>query len=163
MRLAFVGDGNNVCHSLIELAAITGGSIVVVTPKGYGPRTDVIERCQRLAAVSGGTIAIAHDVSAVRGADVVYTDAWISMGQNHGASRDEAKLAAMSALQVNTAMMRLAEPNSLFMHCLPAHRGEEVTDDVIDGPHSVVFDQAENRMHVQNALVTLVLGAAPRN
>ena len=161
MRIAFVGDGNNVCHSLMELAAIAGGSIVVVTPVGYNPRSDVVERCQRLAAVSGATIELAHDISAVRGADAIYTDAWISMGQSRGQLRDGAKLTAMSALQVNASIMKLAEPNALFMHCLPAHRGEEVTDDVIDGPNSVVFDQAENRMHVQNALVTLVLGAAP--
>ncbi|MFO0828308.1 MAG: ornithine carbamoyltransferase [Phycisphaerales bacterium] len=160
MRLAWLGDGNNVCHSLMELAALTGGTIVVVTPKGYEPMPEVVARCRTLAAVTGATIELTADVAAVRGADAVYTDTWISMGQNAG---DVAKVNAMRPMQVNASLMRLAGPKALFMHCLPAHRGEEVTDDVIDGPTSVVFDQAENRMHAQNALVALVLGAVPSN
>jgi ornithine carbamoyltransferase len=156
MRLAFVGDGNNVCNSLMELAAISGGSIVVVTPKGYAPHAKVVARCGELAAISGGSIELSSDITAVRGADAVYTDAWLSMGQRD----DGAKVAAMRSYQVNENVMRIAGPKALFMHCLPAHRGEEVTNDVIDGPNSVVFDQAENRMHAQNALVAHVLGAS---
>jgi ornithine carbamoyltransferase len=155
MRLAFVGDGNNVCQSLIDLAAISGGSIVVVTPPGFEPNAQLLARARSLAAVSGGRIEVAHDIAAVRGVQAVYTDAWISMGQTD----DAAKRAAMQRLQVNADVMRLAGSGALFMHCLPAHRGEEVTADVIDGPRSVVFDQAENRMHAQNALVALLLGA----
>lgn len=157
MRLAYIGDGNNVCHSLMELAAIMGGTMVVATPAGFGPDPAIVERCRLLAAASGGALELSNDPAAVRGADAVYTDTWVSMGQ----SDDGSKVAAMRPFQVNPALLRVAGPKCLFMHCLPAHRGEEVVDEVIDGPQSVVFDQAENRMHAQNALITLVLGASP--
>ncbi len=155
-RLAFVGDGNNVCQSLMELTALMGGSIAVVTPKGFEPCSKVLAKCRTIATATGATIEVGHDIAMLRGAHAVYTDAWISMGQQNDAS----KLAAMRALQVTPEVMATAGPNALFMHCLPAHRGEEVVDAVIDSKHSVVFDQAENRMHAQNALLLLVLGAA---
>ncbi|MDZ4754930.1 MAG: ornithine carbamoyltransferase [Phycisphaerae bacterium] len=155
-KLAFVGDGNNVCHSLIELTALMGGTIAVVTPPGYAPCEKVVVKARAVAVATGASIEIGTDLALVRGADAIYTDAWISMGQ----SSDAAKLDAMRALQVTPRVMELAGPKALFMHCLPAHRGEEVVDAVIDSAHSVVFDQAENRMHAQNALMLLVLGAS---
>jgi ornithine carbamoyltransferase len=162
LRLAFVGDGNNVCRSLMELSAILGASFVAVTPEGYAPPADAVAAARLLAARSGGSVEVAHDLAALRGADAVYTDAWISMGQAAG---DE-KRRAMQPFQVNAAALAIAGPRALFLHCLPAHRGEEVTDDVMDGPRSVVFDQAENRMHAQNALLLSLLlptsGNCPR-
>ncbi len=156
MKLAWLGDGNNVCHSLIELTAIFGGSITVITPRGYEPCSKVVGQAQAAVAATGARISLTNDPAAVRGADAVYTDTWVSMGQQ----KDAAKLVAMQALQVNADLMRTAGSHTLFMHCLPAHRGEEVTDEVIDSNRSVVFDQAENRMHAQNALLLLVLGLA---
>jgi ornithine carbamoyltransferase len=159
MRLAWLGDGNNVCHSLMELTALCGGSMVVATPPEFVPDRTVQADCARIASTTGARIEYSHDPAAVRGADAVYTDTWISMGQSHEA----AKLAAMQPFQANPALMAVAGPNCLFMHCLPAHRGEEVVDAVIDGPRSVVFDQAENRMHAQNALLLLLLGVPTPN
>ncbi len=156
MHLAWLGDGNNVCHSLIELTALMGGAITVVTPRGYEPCGKVLAHARTLAAATGAAITLSNDPSAVRGADAVYTDTWVSMGQQ----KESSKLAAMQALQVNADLMRKAGTKALFMHCLPAHRGEEVTDEVIDSTRSVVFDQAENRMHAQNALLLLLLGIA---
>lgn len=156
MRLAWLGDGNNVCHSLIELAAIMGGAITVITPKGYEPCRQVLDRARLAASATGARIELSNDPAEVRGADAVYTDTWVSMGQQ----KDASKLQAMQSFQVNAELMRLAGPQARFMHCLPAHRGEEVTDEVIDSARSVVFDQAENRMHAQNALLLLVLGLA---
>jgi ornithine carbamoyltransferase len=156
MKLAWIGDGNNVCHSLIELAAAMGGSITVVTPRGYEPSPKVVASARTLAIATGATITLSNDPLSVRGADAVYTDTWISMGEQ----KDPTKLASMQPFQVNAALMGTAGPKTLFMHCLPAHRGEEVTDEVIDGPRSIVFDQAENRLHAQNALLMQVLGLA---
>jgi ornithine carbamoyltransferase len=156
MRLAWIGDGNNVCHSLIELTAIMGGTITVITPKGYEPCRPVLDRAKAIAGTTGASILLSSDPADVRGADAVYTDAWVSMGQQ----KDSTKLQAMRSFQVNAELMRLAGPQARFMHCLPAHRGEEVTDEVIDSARSVVFDQAENRMHAQNALLLLLLGLA---
>lgn len=155
LRLAWVGDGNNVCRSLMELAALMGGSIVVIGPKAHAPEPAFVERCAAMASATGGSIALTDDPAAVADADAIYTDAWVSMGERD----DGTKVAAMRPYAVDEAMMRRAGPRTLFMHCLPAHRGEEVVDAVIDGPRSVVFDQAENRMHAQNALLTLLLGA----
>jgi ornithine carbamoyltransferase len=153
LRLAFVGDGNNVCRSLMELSAILGASFVAITPEAYAPPAEAVARARDLAKSGGGSIEVSHDLAALEGADAVYTDAWISMGQ----AADAAKRAAMRPFQVNANAMALAGPRALFLHCLPAHRGEEVTDDVMDGPRSVVFDQAENRMHAQNALLLSIL------
>ena len=153
LRLAFIGDGNNVCRSLMELSAILGASFVAITPEAYAPPAEAVARARDLAKSGGGSIEVSHDLAALEGADAVYTDAWISMGQ----AADAAKRAAMRPFQVNANAMALAGPRALFLHCLPAHRGEEVTDDVMDGPRSVVFDQAENRMHAQNALLLSIL------
>jgi ornithine carbamoyltransferase len=158
-RLAWVGDGNNVCHSLIEAASILGFGITVVTPKGFEPDAAIVAQSVARSMRTGARIEITSDVHAIAGAFAVYTDTWISMGQSDSAE----KRASFEPYQVDRELMAIAGPKALFMHCLPAHRGEEVTDEVIDSPSSVVFDQAENRMHAQNALLCHLLApkAAP--
>jgi ornithine carbamoyltransferase len=143
LRLAYIGDGNNICNSLIEAVPLTGIDLLVVTPPGYHP------------AREGAGIEVTTDLGRVSGADAVYTDVWASMGQE---AERQARLDAFRAYQVNGELMARA-PGAVFLHCLPAHRGEEVTDEVIDGPASVVFQQAENRLYAQMALMALV--AAP--
>ncbi|MFB3917573.1 MAG: ornithine carbamoyltransferase [Terriglobales bacterium] len=156
VRLAWVGDGNNVAHSLLLTAAATGASMSVATPKGYEPDKSVVASAQALATKSGASVQLLNDpVAAVRGADAVYTDVWASMGQEDEAA---ARAAVFAPYQVNDQLMAAAGPRALFMHCLPAHRGAEVTDSVMDSPQSVVFDQAENRLHVQKAILLLLLG-----
>jgi ornithine carbamoyltransferase len=158
LRLAYLGDGNNVAHSLLEACALSGIDIVVATPPGYGPDADILAGAERLAIGSGALVLATHNpLTAVAGADAVYTDVWLSMGD----SDDEraTRAAALAPYQVNAAVMREASPDAVFMHCLPAHRGEEVAADVIDGPRSIVFDEAENRMHTAQAvLIALTLG-----
>lgn len=155
-RLAYVGDGNNVCASLMHGAGLLGLEMTVICPEGYAPEASVLEASRRFAAKSGGSIEISHDPAAVKGCQAVYTDTWVSMG-------DEAekinRMAAFSRYRVDEKLMATAGRGALFMHCLPAHRGAEVTDGVIDSRRSVVYDQAENRMHVQNALLLHMLGA----
>ena len=167
-RLAWIGDGNNVCHSLMLAAATLGVSQTVITPKGFEPRFEVLRAATERAAATGATIDLATDLTAVGsggGHDAVYTDCWVSMGQDHqGNIRGE----AFTGFQVDEEVMQAASKGragasnrpAIFMHCLPAHRGEEVTDTVIDSADSVVYDQAENRMHAQNALVLALLGKA---
>jgi ornithine carbamoyltransferase len=156
LRLAYVGDGNNVCHSLMLLGATLGVNVGVACPPDYRPDSEILEQAERLADESDATIAVSADPGeAVAGADAVYTDVWASMGQEHEAAR---RRPVFQPYQVNTALMAQARPDTLFMHCLPAHRGEEITADVIDSPNSVVFDQAENRLHVQKALIMTLLG-----
>ena len=152
-RLAWVGDGNNVCHSLIEAASILGFGITVVTPKGFEPDAGIVSQCVARSMRTGARIEVTDDVRAISGAFAVYTDTWISMGQQDSAE----KKARFEPYQVDRELMSIAGPKALFMHCLPAHRGEEVTDEVIDSANSVVFDQAENRMHAQNALLCHLL------
>ena len=147
LHLAFIGDGNNVCHSLIEAVVATGGRITVVAPPRHGPSTEVVATAERLGTVTGGRLDVTDDPEAVRGVDAIYTDAWISMGE----AEDPEKLEELTRFRVDEPLMSIAGPDAIFMHCLPAHRGEEVVDGVIDGPRSVVFDQAENRLHAQNA------------
>lgn len=155
LKLAFIGDGNNVAHSLAEIGAKFGMHVVVACPKGYAPDAAVIQQAQADAAQSGARISVIHDpVDAVSGADVVYTDVFASMGQEAQAAQ---RLQAFAGFQVNAGLMALAHPEAIFLHCLPAHRGEEVTAEVIDGPQSVVFDEAENRLHAQKALLASVL------
>jgi len=154
-HLVWLGDGNNVCLSLMELVAIMGGRMTVVTPPAHTPCAELTAEIQTMAAASGATITCTDDPSAIAGADAVYTDAWISMGQHDCAS----KVAALQKYTVTDRIMQIAGPHAKFMHCLPAHRGEEVTDAVIDGPQSIVYDQAENRLHAQNALMLALLGA----
>ena len=155
VRLAFVGDGNNVAHSLMLAAASLGASITVGTPAGYEPHADMLSAAEKLAAVSGGKVKVTNDpLEAVSGADAVYTDVWASMGQEEEAS--ERKKIFMP-FQVNNKLFSKAAKHAVFMHCLPAHRGDEVTESVIDSPRSVVFDQAENRLHIQKAIMVLLL------
>ncbi len=160
LKLAYVGDGNNVAHSLLLTAASLGSSIAIATPSGYEPNAAVISEARSLAAETGAQIELLHDpIAAVAQADAVYTDTWASMGQEDEA---EARRALFAPYQVNDQLMAAAAPHALFLHCLPAHRGDEVTNDVIESPRSVVFDQAENRLHVQKAILLLLLGGALR-
>ena len=154
--LAYVGDGFNMCHSLMLGGALTGLHVRVGTPRGYEPDPAIVEQARDLARASGAQIDLVSSAeAAVRDADAVYTDSWVSMGlEDERAER----LAAFGPFQVNADLMAGARSHAVFMHCLPAHRGEEVTDDVMDGPQSVVFDQAENRLHAQKALLVLLIG-----
>lgn len=154
-RLAFVGDGNNVCASLMILAATLGMHVVVVGPEGYEPAEAAMKIARVKGSESGGSVTVSHDAGAVKGAAAVYTDAWTSMGWEAEAQE---RRRVFGPYQVNGEMMAKAGGGALFMHCLPAHRGEEVTDEVIDSPNSIVFDQAENRMHAQNALLMNMIG-----
>lgn len=155
IKLAYVGDGNNVCHSWILGGTKMGMEIRVATPEGYEPNRDIVEMGKESAERYGGKLALVREpLDAVRGADVVYTDVWTSMGQER---EREQRVRAMQPYQVNAKLFSAADRNAIFMHCLPAHRGEEVTDDVADGPMSVIFDEAENRLHVQKALLALVM------
>lgn len=156
-KLAYVGDGNNVCHSLMIGAAQLGLTLTVVTPDGFEPNPDVASKTQALAAASGASVSITTDLDAAADHHAVYTDTWVSMGQDHEA---EERRKAFMPYQVNAKVMSMVGADSLFMHCLPAHRGFEVTDDVIDSSRSVVYDQAENRMHVQNALMIHTIGVS---
>ena len=156
VRLAYVGDGNNVAHSLMLAAACLGGTIRVATPEGYGPSPEILKQAKKIASTTGATIQVLTDVQkAVNGANAIYTDVWASMGQEHEAAQ---RKQIFGGYQVNDKLFTGAAPNAVFMHCLPAHRGEEVTDSVIDSPRSVVFDQAENRLHVQKAIMLMLLG-----
>ncbi len=154
LKLAFVGDGNNVFHSWAEFAARLPLNLSLVCPPGYEPDPQILAQTR---AEARGTIEVTHDIeTGLKDADAVYTDVWASMGQEEEAAAREK---IFSPYQVNAAMMALARRDALFMHCLPAHRGSEVTDEVIDSPHSIVFDQAENRLHAQKAvLATLMRG-----
>ena len=157
-KLAFVGDGNNVATSLLFGATKLGMDFAIATPPGYELPASVWELGQKFAAERGSHILATHDpVEAVREADVIYTDVWASMGQEAEA---EARAKVFPPYQVNAALVAKARPDVIVMHCLPAHRGQEITDDVADGPHSVLWDQAENRMHAQKAiLVELMVGS----
>jgi ornithine carbamoyltransferase len=155
LKLCYVGDGNNVAHSLMLMAGKLGAMLCVGTPDGYRPDSMMMERSLQLAEESGGKILWTADPQeAVRDADVVYTDTWTSMGQEAEA---ESRKKVFAPFQVNAALLSHAHPDALFMHCLPAHRGEEVTDDVIDSPNSVVFQEAENRLHAQKAIMLELL------
>ncbi len=156
LKLAFVGDGNNVAHSLMLTALRLGMNFSLATPIGYEPDTGIVAQSEALAAVAGGQLAITNNArEAVDGAHVVYTDVWASMGKEH--ERDQ-RLADFAPYQVNAEMFAQAAPEAIFLHCLPAKRGEEVEDDIIESPRSAVFDQAENRLHVQKALLLMLLG-----
>jgi len=160
VRLTYVGDGNNVAHSLMLCAALFGSRIVVGTPKGYEPSEKVLAQAREIAAKTGASIEVVNDpVEAVKGADAVYTDVWASMGQE---SETAERARIFSPYRVTPELMAHAAEGAVFMHCLPAHRGEEVEGAVIDSPASVVFDQAENRLHIQKAILMHLLGAAIR-
>lgn len=162
LTLGYVGDGNNVAHSLLHGAALVGMNITVATPQGYEPMAAVVAEAKQIAKEEAKrrgclqpTIQVTNDpLAAARGADTLYTDVWASMGQE--AERNE-RMKAFGDYQLNSKLLSLAQPDCLVMHCLPAHRGEEITDEVIEGSQSVVFDQAENRLHAQKALLALVM------
>ncbi len=155
--LAFVGDGNNVYHSLALLGATLGMEVRLAHPAGYAPNPRIVERAIALAQAGGGRIIFSSDpAEVVAGASVVYTDAWTSMGQEAEA---EERRDAFGEFQVNARLVAIAGPEAIVMHCLPAHRGEEITSDVMDGPQSVIFDQSENRLHVQKALMVELIGS----
>jgi len=156
ITLAYVGDGNNVTHSLLLTAALLGSKIRIATPKGYGPSPQILSDAHDVAKDTGASIELMTDPhKAVRGADAVYTDAWVSMGHEH---ETEQRADIFPPYQVNDQLMAGAAPHVVFMHCLPAHRNEEVTDSVIDSLRSIVFDQAENRMHIQKAILAMLCG-----
>ena len=156
VKVAYIGDGNNVCHSWLYGAAKTAIDLTVACPKGYEPDADVVAFARQEAEASGGRITLLDDArAAAAGADVLYTDVWTSMGQESEAAK---RRLDFQGFQVNAALIGLAAPDVMVMHCLPAHRGEEITDEVLDGPHSIVYDQAENRLHVQKAILATLLG-----
>jgi len=156
LTLAFIGDGNNVAHSLLLATALVGMNFHIASPAGYGVQDEILHLAQGYAGRSGAEILLTDEPGrAVSGADIVYTDVWASMGQE---GESELRARAFAGYQVDKKLLSQAKVDAIFMHDLPAHRGEEVTDDVIDGPQSVVFDQAENRMHAQKALLAKLLG-----
>ncbi|MBI3318183.1 MAG: ornithine carbamoyltransferase [Candidatus Omnitrophica bacterium] len=155
VRIAYVGDGNNVCHSLMEGSALMGIHLAIATPKGYRPDPKIVRGSLAAAKRSGGTLRLGNDPGkAVHGAWIVYTDVWTSMGQE---SERGLRKKLFRPYQVNRRLMSRAEPGAYFMHCLPAHRGEEVTDEIMDSQRSIVYDQAENRLHVQKAILLALL------
>jgi ornithine carbamoyltransferase len=154
--VAFVGDGNNVYHSLALLGAMLGMEVRLAHPTGYAPNQQIVERARTIAAEHGGRLEFTSEpVVAVHGAQVVYTDAWTSMGQE---AETVERRDAFSRYRVDAALLDAAGPDAVAMHCLPAHRGEEITSDVMDGPRSIIWDQSENRLHVQKALLVEVIG-----
>jgi len=154
-KLVFVGDGNNVANSLMYGGARLGVHVTVITPRGYEPSADVVAAARSAARETGAEIEIAHDLERVTGADAVYTDVWASMGQEAEA---ESRRQAFAPYRIDMATMERAGSDAVFMHCLPAHRGEEVTNEVADMPRSVIFQQAENRLHAQKAVLLVLLG-----
>jgi ornithine carbamoyltransferase len=160
VKIAYIGDGNNVANSLIEAAAKMGMTIALGCPVGYQPEQHVVDRARVEAAKTGAVIDIGHDpLIAVKEADVIYTDVWISMGREREHAR---RLKVLAPYQVNNRLVQRAKPDAIVMHCLPAHRGEEISAEVLDGPQSVIIDQAENRLHMQKAILTNLLGKRSR-
>jgi ornithine carbamoyltransferase len=154
--VAYVGDGNNVAHSLLEGCAMMGMTCRVAAPSGYHPDAEIVKWAELEAHKSGGAVWIGEDPrEAARGADVLYTDVWTSMGQE---AETATRVGAFRPYQINADLLRLAQPDAIVMHCLPAHRGEEITDDVMEGPRSVICDQAENRLHIQKAILEMLVG-----
>ena len=155
LKLAYLGDGNNVCHSLMFGGTKFGMHVAVATPEGYEPDKKVIELSNKFAKESGGSLTVTHNpLEAAKDADIIYTDVWASMGEE---AEHDKRVKVMKPYQINDNIVSKANSNAIVMHCLPAHRGEEITDSVIDGPHSVVWDQAENRLHIQKAILSLLV------
>ncbi len=155
LNVAYVGDGNNVFHSLMNACAKVGVNVRFAGPKGYDPNPQILKRAQGIAQQNKCTISIGRDPhAAVKGAHVIYSDVWVSMGQEQETKK---RIKDFKGFQINEHLVKAAEKDYIFMHCLPAHRGEEVTEDVIDGKHSVIFDQAENRLHTQKAVLLHLL------
>ena len=157
LKLAWIGDGNNVCHSLILAAAILGLEIVVASPPGYQPKPEVLEQARRLG---GRPAVVVEPAEAARDADVLITDTWVSMGDE---GEEAERLRVFGRYQINSDLMSLASPDSIALHCLPAHRGQEITDEVMDGPQSAVFDEAENRLHTSKAVMAWLMGDAKKD
>jgi ornithine carbamoyltransferase len=156
LNFTYVGDGNNVCHSLMLTGAQLGANVTVATPRGYSPDIEIVTIARDIAQANGCELRLTQDPqAAAEGADAIYTDVCVSMGMEHESTK---RAPIFRPFQVNEALMQKASPNAVFMHCLPARRNEEVTDAVIDSPQSIVFDQAENRLHAQKALLLLLLG-----
>ncbi|MBI5701562.1 ornithine carbamoyltransferase [Candidatus Saganbacteria bacterium] len=156
LKIAYIGDGNNVCHSLMQVAAKVGVNMTVATPKGFEPNAEIAKLAFADAKANSVELDIVNDpVIAASNADVIYTDVWASMGQE---KEKGARVKAFNKFQVNEQLVKVAKPDYIFMHCLPAHRGDEVTAGVIDSKNSVVFDQAENRLHAQKAILVKLLG-----
>jgi ornithine carbamoyltransferase len=156
LKLAFIGDGNNMAHSLLMGCVKMGIDIAIATPEGYGPDPMVVQMAKEAADRSGSQVWIGHDPkAAATNADVIYTDVWTSMGHEE---EQTARVQKFDGFQVNSDLVKYAKSDYLFMHCLPAHRGEEVSGDIIDGKHSIVFDEAENRLHAQKAILASVMG-----
>ncbi|MBO5590700.1 MAG: ornithine carbamoyltransferase [Acidaminococcaceae bacterium] len=157
-KLVYVGDGNNMAHSLMYACAKVGMHMVCASPKGYQPDPAVVKQAQEDAALTGCTVSVEEDIfKAVKGADVLYTDVWTSMGQE---AEREVRLQALHDYQINGELLKAAHEDAIIMHCLPAHRGEEITEEVLEGPHSVVWDEAENRLHTQKAIMVLLMSGA---
>ena len=155
LKMAFIGDGNNVCHSLMLTGAKLGATVHVATPSGFEPKAEMVEQAKALARTTGAKIQLFRDpLEAVAGAQAVYTDVWASMGQEYAA---HLRTQVFAPYQVTDSLMQAAGSDTVFLHCLPAHRGQEVTDAVIDSSRSLVYDQAENRLHVQKALLLLLV------
>lgn len=154
-KLVYVGDGNNMAHSLMYACAKVGMNMVCASPKGYQPDPEVVKNAQADAALTGCTIEVDEDLfRAAKGADVLYTDVWASMGQE---AEQSIRQEALGDYQINKELLSVARPDAMVLHCLPAHRGEEITEEVLEGPQSKVFDQAENRLHVQKAIMALLM------
>jgi ornithine carbamoyltransferase len=158
VQLAWVGDGNNVCHSLLLIGAMFGLQVRIAAPATYEPRAQIVAKAEGLAKASGGSISIGNDArAAARGSDVIATDVWVSAGMEEQAMR---RRLDFKEFQVNGDLVKEAKPDAIVLHCLPAHRGEEITDEVMEGPHCAAFDQAENRLHTQRALLSLIFAKA---
>ena len=154
-KLVYVGDGNNMAHSLMYACAKVGMNMVCASPKGYQPNPQILQQAQEDAKATGATISVEEDMfNAAKGADVLYTDVWASMGEE---GQREERIKALHDYQINAELLATARPDAMVLHCLPAHRGEEITDEVIEGKHSAVFDEAENRLHVQKAIMALLM------
>ncbi len=158
IKLVYIGDGNNVAHSLLALGAKTGMDVTIVSPAGHEVDSEIYSKAKKAAEKTGAKLELCQDPQlAVVGADVIYTDVWASMGFE---SEQSERLSSFAAFQVNEELLQKAKPDYLFLHCLPAHRGEEVTAEVIDGTHSAVYDQAENRLHVQKAVLAAIMSSS---
>ena len=155
LKMCFIGDGNNMAHSLMYACAKVGMNMVCASPKGYQPDPEIVRTAQEDAALTGCTIEVDEDLfRAAKGADVLYTDVWASMGQE---AEQSIRQEALGDYQINKELLSVARPDAMVLHCLPAHRGEEITEEVLEGPQSKVFDQAENRLHVQKAIMALLM------
>lgn len=156
LKMAYVGDGNNMAHSMMNGCAKLGMDVAIASPEGYMPDPEVVNMAKGFAEISGSKVIVTDDpIEAVKNADMIYTDVWASMGQE---AEQEKRAKVFAPYQVNSELTKYADKDYLFMHCLPAHRGEEVSADIIDGKHSVIFDEAENRLHIQKAIMAAIMG-----